>query len=156
MKKGVSRIVLFFLGRAFQVLYRYDETVRREVDDWKPGFVFCMEASGEGPDICLIHTKEGMKRLKKYEPSQVDMAVRFRNIDAAFLVLSGQIGIAQAYSQHRFTMRGSISDCMTLVYCVETIEAYLFPKFIAQKILKDLPPKQISTVSTYWHAILND
>jgi hypothetical protein len=156
MKKRISRIVLFFLGRAFQVLYRRDANIRREVDDWNPGFAFCMKVSREGPGICLMRTEKGMERQKKYEPSRVNMTVEFRSIDAAFLVLSGRIGIAQAYSQHRFTMRGSISSCMTLVYCVDIIEGYLFPKLIARKILKKLPQKQISTVSTYWHAILNN
>lgn len=113
-----------------------------------------MRASRKGPGICLIHTENGIERRKTNQPSDADMEVEFRNIDAAFLVLSGQIGIAQAYAQHRFTMRGSISDCMTLVRCVEMIEAYLFPKFIAQKILKELPQKKISTVSVYMHAIL--
>ena len=138
------------------MLCRYDENIRREVGNWRPGFVFCMKASQDGPALCLIHTENGVERLKQYEPSHVDMAVEFRSIDAAFLVLSGQIGIAQAYSQHRFTMHGSIADCMTMVYCVERIEAYLFPKFIARKILKEIPQKQISTVSAYWHAILKD
>lgn len=83
------------------------------------------------------------------------MTIEFRNIDAAFLVLSGQIGVAQAYSQHRFTLRGGIADCMSFVQCVEIIEAYLFPGFIAKKILKAIPKKEISPVSVYWHAILN-
>ncbi len=147
--------MLFFLYRAFQVLYRYDETVRREVDGWKAGFEICMNATRQGPGICLSHTEKGIERLGKQKFSEADMTIEFRNIDAAFLVLSGQIGVAQAYSQHRFTMRGSIADCMSFVHCVEIIEAYLFPGFIARKILKAMPKKEISPVSVYWHAILN-
>jgi hypothetical protein len=153
-KQGISRIVLFFLYRAFQVLYRYDKNIRREVDGWKPGLVICMKTARKGPAICLIHTDKGVGRLKKYEPSDVDMNTEFRNIDAAFLVLSGQIGVAQSYAQHGFSMHGSIYDCMSFLPCVEIIEAYLFPKFIAKRILKSIPKKEISPVSVYWHAIL--
>jgi hypothetical protein len=154
IKQGVSRIVLFFLYRAFHVLYRYDKSIRCEVDGWKQGFVICMKAARQGPAICLIHTEKGIERLRKYESSDVNMSIEFRGIDAAFLVLSGQIGVAQAYSQHRFTLRGSIFDCMPFVRCVEIIEAYLFPTVITKKILKKLPIKEISPVSVYRHAIL--
>lgn len=114
-----------------------------------------MKAARQGPGICLIHTEKGIERMKKQGSSQADMTIVFRNIDSAFLVLSGRIGIAQAYAQHRFTMRGSVSDCMSFVHCVEIIEAYLFPGFIARKILKAIPKKEISPASVYWHAILN-
>jgi hypothetical protein len=153
-KKLVSRIVLFFLGRAFQVLYRYDEAIRREVDEWRPGFTLCMRVCRTGPSICLRHAKQGgVERVKLFDPSKADMAIEFRSIDAAFLVLSGQIGVPQAYAQHRFTLRGSIYDCMSLVRSVEVIEAYLFPGFMARKILKRIPRKEIFPVSVYWYAI---
>lgn len=154
IKQGISRIVLFFLYRSFQVLYRYDENIRREVDGWKPGLVLCLKAARQGPAVCLIHMDNGIGRLKKYELSDVDMVIEFRSIDAAFLVLSGQIGVAQAYARQSFTMRGSIYDCMSFLPCVEIIEAYLFPKFIAKKVLKKIPTKEIHPVFVYLHAIL--
>lgn len=92
--------------------------------------------------------------LRRTGGAKADMTVTFRSIDAAFLVLSGRIGVAQAYAQHRFSLQGSIFDCMTFVHCVDVIEGYLFPKFITRKILKKLPEKECSAVSVYCRAIL--
>lgn len=147
-------MVLFFLGRAFQILSRRDGTVHREIGDWKPDFVLCLKASPFGPSVVLAREGDGMRMLKRTESAKAGMTVTFRSIDAAFLVLSGRIGVAQAYAQHRFSLKGSIFDCMTFVRCVDVIEGYLFPRFITRKILKKLPEKECSAVSVYCRAIL--
>ncbi|WP_166525094.1 hypothetical protein [Caproicibacter fermentans] len=142
------------MGRAFQVLSRRDKTVRGEIKSWEPGFVLCMKASFNGPSVTLARGDDGIRMIKSSGRPRADMTVTFRSIDAAFLVLSGRIGVAQAYAQHRFLLSGSIFDCMTLVHCVDVIEGYLFPRFIAGKILKRFPQKECSTVFVYCQALL--
>jgi hypothetical protein len=154
LKKGVSRIVLFFLYRAFQALYKYDSNIRREIDGWSPGFAICMRTAARGPFLCLIRTGDGIKRQREAKPSELNLEIEFKSIDAAFLVFTGQIGVAQAYAQHRFTLRGSINECMSFVRCVDTVEAYLFPAFITKRILKAIPKKQVSPLTVYRYALM--
>lgn len=113
-----------------------------------------MRASSDGPALCLTRSGHGVRMVKPSGISNADMTVTFRSMDAAFLVLSGQIGVAQAYAQHRFALRGSIYDCMTLVHCVDIIESYLFPKFITRKILKRISRKECPAIYVYCRAIL--
>lgn len=80
----------------------------------------------------------------------VDFAVSFKNLEAALLVLTAQIGIAQAYAEHRFAMKGDINTYgMPLVQCLYAVENYLFPYFIVKRILKRIPLKHRSSVRVY-------
>ena len=77
------------------------------------------------------------------------MTIRFKSPDDAFRVFTGQIGIAQAYAQHRFTLRGNMGLAMPFVRCVDIAEGYLFPTVLARRILKRRPKKEISTARVY-------
>ena len=83
-----------------------------------------------------------------------DIMISFKSIDGAFLVFSGQIGTSQAYSQHRFMVKGDIAAVMSAVRCIDLTEAYLFPKIMTKRILRKVPKKQISSILVYCHAIL--
>jgi hypothetical protein len=75
-------------------------------------------------------------------------------VEGAFRVLSGQIGVADAYAAHLFYLEGDIYKTMSFVRCVEYIESYLFPKIISERILKEVPEKQISSLQVYALALL--
>jgi hypothetical protein len=58
-------------------------------------------------------------------------------------------GIADAYAQHRFAMKGDIAATLQLVRCMEMAEAYLFPRMMSRRILKAVPDKQVSSLRVY-------
>lgn len=146
-KKVISRIVLFFLYKGFKVTYKYDENVKKEIDTWKEGFTASID-TGE-KNIKLILKKENGKLLKIKEVQNVDIDIVFKSIDAAFLMFTGRLGVSQAYAEHRFTLKGEISKAMSIVRCVDIVEAYLFPKFITKSILKEQPKKKMGLIRTY-------
>ncbi len=82
-----------------------------------------------------------------------DVTIRFKSPDDAFRVFTGQIGIAQAYAQHRFTLRGNMGLAMPLCAIVDIAEGYLFPAVLARRILKRRP-KKISTARVYLAVLL--
>ena len=82
------------------------------------------------------------------------MTIRFNTPADAFRVFTGQIGIAQAYAEHRFTLRGNMGLAMPFVRCVDRTEGYLFPPFLARRILKRLPKKEVSTARVYLAVLL--
>jgi hypothetical protein len=87
-------------------------------------------------------------------PDKVDLAIYFKNIEAAFLVVTGQIGIAQAYAEHRFTLKGDIFITMPLVRALNITEAYLFPGFMAKKLMKRMPDRSNNKFNIYMATIL--
>lgn len=80
--------------------------------------------------------------------------MRFKTVTGAFRVLSGQIGISEAYARHLFSLEGDIYQTMSFVRCVEYLEAYLFPEFMSRRILREVPPRQLGMLQVYALAML--
>ncbi|MFR9062415.1 MAG: hypothetical protein ACLVJO_00885 [[Clostridium] scindens] len=59
-----------------------------------------------------------MGNCKSQQYSKSGYSDHFQKPEGAFLVFSGQIGIAQAYSQHRFLVKGEIAQVMSIVRCM--------------------------------------
>lgn len=153
IKKIVSRIVLFFLFKGFKVTYKYDENIKREIDSWEEGFTATIDTGEKNLNLIIKKQNGKLVRLKQVENSDIEIV--FKSIDVAFRMFTGRLGVSKAYAEHRFTLKGEIGKAMSLVRCVDTVEAYLFPKFITNKILKTQPHKQMGIIKTYIAAIFN-
>ena len=147
VKKFVSKIVLFFLYKGFKVTYKYDENVKKEIDTWQENFTVVID-TGE-KDIKLIMKKQKGKIVRLKETQNADINIVFKSIDVAFLMFTGRLGVSKAYAEHRFTLKGEISKAMSIVRCIDIVEAYLFPKFITKNILKAQPKKKMGLLRTY-------
>ena len=112
------------LFRALKFLSCRDSRVKEEACRWPQGKTLRLDTPG-------------------------DVTIRFKSPDDAFRVFTGQLGIAQAYAQHRFTLRGNMGLAMPFVRCVDIAEGYLFPAVLARRILKRRPKKEISTARVY-------
>ena len=147
LKSIVSNIVLFFLYRAIKVLAKEDSNIRKEFESWENGLSVALKCSINGPSLYLIKNGNKLSKVNKLESA--DIIITFKSIDAAFLVLTGQIGISRAYSEHRFMLTGDISKTMSLVRAIDITEAYLFPSIMSKRILKALPKKERSSLTIY-------
>jgi hypothetical protein len=139
LKAGVIRVVMFVLGRALQSASRLDPTVRREVADWEDGYSIIMRVLPRGPAMGLAKRGNRLKYLGG-KLSQADLVISFKNTEAAFLVFAGLIGAETGFAQHRMSVKGDLPGAMSFIRCVNLLEAYLFPKFISRRILKEVPP----------------
>lgn len=146
-KKWVTGVVFFFLWRAFRALFRADTRVHDEMAAWPEGLVLHMQGGKSGPHLYLQRTPDGIRRLKRCDKPTVD--IQFKSLDCAFKLVTGRLGVAQAYAEHRFTLAGDIAYTMSFVRCVNITEAYLFPKFITRHILLEIPQKQHGSLSIY-------
>ena len=113
---------------------------------WPQGKTLRLEIPG-ARGFTVTGTEKGFRKLPQDTPG--DVTIRFKSPDDAFRVFTGQIGIAQAYAQHRFTLRGNMGLAMPFVRCVDIAEGYLFPAVLARRILKRRPKKEISTARVY-------
>ena len=152
VKGIISKVVLFFLYRAIKILAKEDSNIRREFDSWENGLSVALKCSINGPDLYLIKNGSNLIKVKKLE--KADIIITFKSLDSAFLVITGQIGISRAYSEHRFMLTGNISKTMSLVRAIDITEAYLFPSIMTKRILKSLPKKERSTLTIYRKVIL--
>ena len=147
MKSLVARIVLFVLYRGIKVLAREDSRIMREFQSWPDGLTVVLETSYNGPSISL--QKKGDRLVRVSHSENANIRITFRSIDAAFMVLTGQIGVARAYAEHRFILSGDICQTMSIVRCIDIAESYLFPRLMTRRILRKVEKKEFSTIRVY-------
>jgi len=146
------RAALWFLGRAFAAAASLDPRVAGEVTGWAEGLTVLLEVEPYGPYLAL-GKRDGSLHLLRRRPDPADLAIYFKNPAGAWRVLSGQIGIAPAYAEHRFCLAGDIAMGMSLVRCLNLVEAYLFPPVLSNRILKRPPQLRRSRLRIYTAAI---
>lgn len=151
VQRTVCRVVLFFLFRALNALAVRDSRVAAEIAPWPEERVLGLEVPG-GPALYIVRRGKRLARLKNAPVP--DILIRFKSVRDAFYVFTGQMGVAAAYAQHRFAVRGNVSETMSFVRCVDLAEGYLFPPFWAKSILKELPEKRLSSLRLYGAVLL--
>lgn len=156
MKKAICKIFAHFLYRGIKVLYKKDERVRKEIDAMPDNISFVLKYGIEdnAPFTKIEKTKDGLKKSKIIEDD--DIVITFKTLDLALKVMTGGKGLSTAYSEHDFTLRGSINECMGFVRVVEIVMAHLLPKKMLRKILREVPERKISLFSTYILAIFGN
>lgn len=153
MKKIIANIVLFFLYRGFKVIYKIDDKVKREIDNWEDGFSIKIVTCKNGPYLNIKKESGKLIRIKD-KNKNASIEIMFKNFNSAFLLLTGRKGISQAYAEHRFLLKGNIMDAMSFVRCTDIVEAYLFPKIITKKILKEVPKRKLNILLVYIRIII--
>lgn len=153
MKKYISKIVLFFLYRGFNIVNKIEPNVYREVQKWQDGYTIKIQTCDNGPSLLL--KKQGRKIVRLEEEQECNLEIIFKNLDSAFLLLIGRLGIAKAYCEHRFLLKGDIMEAMSLVRCLDIVENYLFPKFIAKHLVKEVKKTKSPIILTYLRILIN-
>ena len=149
----INRTVLAVLLRALRVLYREDSRIRTEIDSWPEGLTLKLKCGPGGAVLAL--QKRGTYGIRRLRAAQhTDITMNFKSVQGAFRVLSGQVGISEAYARHLFSLEGDIYQTMSFVRCVEYLEAYLFPEFMSRRILREVPPRQLGMLQVYALAML--
>lgn len=148
MKKLLCKIVFCFLGKGFQECSVKDSRIKQEVSAFKDGMVILLKICPLGP--CMVLKKENGKiKYMGQQDMDGDISIYFKNTNSAVRILSGRQSISEAYAQHRFLVKGEISQGMILVRCLNIIEGYLFPAFISTKLLGKKPQKEVSSMGIY-------
>ena len=151
----VNALVLQVLYRSLRVLYKNDSRVRDEIDSWDKNISFKLVCGSGGAVLALRRSEHvGFRKLPRAQ--RADITMRFKSVDGAFCVLSGQKSIADAYAEHLFTLEGDIYKTMGFVRCVEFAEAYLFPRIWSRRILKEIPDRQLAPLKVYALALLEN
>lgn len=154
-KQNISAVVLYFLYGGLYELYRTDSRVKEEIDRWPDGMTYGLKCSPKGPGLFFRKNEGKLMRLNPRIQRSYDTCITFKNIDTAFLVLTGRQGIAGAYAAHGFSLHGDIGTAMELTRCVDIVESYLFPRLMTKRILKEVAVKQSSSIALYMRIVVN-
>ena len=147
LQKLTVGIVLRVVHAALVELYGLDSRVRDEFDRMPEDMSYALQTGHAAPELYVQWTGGRLLNLKKIE--KPTCALRLKSTGISFRMFTGQMGLAQAYAQHAFSMQGEIADVMRLARLVNLVEGYLFPKFITKHILTDIPALQVNPLRVY-------
>lgn len=139
MERMYVNLMMGVVGRALVSASQTDDAVRREVSAFPAGYVFQMMVVPSGPAFSTEVQADGTLRLLKDFQGKPDLAVRFKHMSHAFLVLSFQEGTARAFANDRIYVDGDVSHAIRMVRCLSRMEILILPKIIAERAVKRYP-----------------
>ena len=146
----VCAIVMRVLFFALRHLQKKDDRIQKAFAFYPKGYVFRLKAAMTKNAATVSFGIGGDGTLALFQnDARADLTITVKSLKEAFWVFTGMTGIAPAYAQHRFFIKGNPYETMPLVKSLELVEAYLFPAFWAKFLLLKVPEKQCSSVVTY-------
>jgi hypothetical protein len=138
LKKFVVGTSLLALGTAFEIVSKRGRNLRSEISDWEEGRVFLMGVMQDGPAMVL--KKEGGRILYQGSRStEAEPKILFKNIDCAFMPLTGMMSADTAFVQRRAVLHGSVGAAMEVSRAVAIVQSYLLPGFTFRWLYKRPP-----------------
>ena len=151
MKRALRK---FVVGAALRVVHAalvelrgMDATVAAEFAKLPAGMSYAIHTGHKCPALYVQWDGERLLRPAALEKPHCEL--HLKSLATSFRLFTGQMGLAQAYAQHAFTMAGEVADVMRLARLVNRTEAYLFPPFITRKFLTDVPRLPASPLRLY-------
>ena len=150
----VTRIFFFTVGMGMQTAYRIDPDVKKEVDSWPETFSFRMAVVG-GPSMLMLKKAGSFQYLGEKEAFYCDVEMWFKNIEFAYLTMTGRISVPNAVYHNRQFVRGSLIYMMSVIRIMNVVQTLLLPNFIARFYIKEVPKltfkKLINRAITYFN-----
>ncbi|MBR1979508.1 MAG: hypothetical protein IJ985_08425 [Akkermansia sp.] len=140
-------IVLRVVHAALIELRALDSRVAKEFERFPEGLSYSIRTGFEGPTLHVLWQDGELKRVENL-PAPV-CSLRIKSMPLSFQLFTGQMGMAQAYARHAFTMAGEVADVMRLARLVNLVEAYLFPKIMTRRIMTDVPETEVCFLRAY-------
>ncbi len=139
IKSLLVKAGLFVVGRGFHSVSKLDSDIAQEIANWEEGFTFMLKVFPDGPRM-TVEKHGGVLRYLGFRPDTADLMITFKSLESAFLVFTAQCGTCQAFAENRFIVQGDLPRAMSLTRCLNILQWHLFPYFIANLILKRMPP----------------
>ena len=132
---------MWLMGRAFQAAARVDPDVRSEVDAFPAHFSVILRVMPFGPKIVLAKDARGRLRYlgDRLADHRASVLITIKHLEAALLLLTFREGTALSFARNRMTVRGDLAHVMAIVRCLNTVQTYLLPAFVARKAIKRYP-----------------
>lgn len=149
LKRFVVNIGFKLLGKGLVSCSKIEEGVKEELKYYEDGFVVELKVFNTDTKVAVKKMGDEFKYLGSKYNSTPDLSIIFKSYEGALLLVLGQIGVYEGYSQHRFIVKGDFIKGMPFVRILYYVEAYLFPRFINNNILKEMPKRSSTKINAY-------
>ncbi len=152
MKRSIQTLTVSIVMRVVhaaicELLALKDTRVLHELSRLADGQAYSISVGKGGPSL---HVQwRGGRLLRLSAPAEHACSLCIKSLPLAFRLFTGQMGLAQAYAWHAFTVQGDLAEVMPLARLVNMVEAYLFPRFITKHLMTDIPTLQVNPLRVY-------
>jgi hypothetical protein len=156
-QRTFTATMMHLMASLLQAASDADPAVQNEVLGFPEGLVIGMSVLGDTPQMRLRKTGSRLVRLASSDPAKPNLAIIFKHLTHAFLVLSFQESTARSFANDRMITQGDVALAMRLVRCLNRMEAVTLPKLVAERALKaypDLPLAEKLSLSVRTYAYL--
>jgi len=129
---------LLTLGVSFELASKYSDELKAELAAWDEGRRVSLSVLPSGPWM-NVRKEGGILRYVGKAEQPADLKILFKNMDLAFLILTGMISSTKAFAEHRALVHGSVDQAMEVNRAMAIVQKYLFPEFMLKKGMKRPP-----------------
>jgi len=155
-KKIVAQTSLLALATGFETVSKRAPELKAEIADWEEGRVFSLGVLPDGPSVSLRKEGDRIRYLGQGHGAS-RLRILFKNVDAALLPLTAQMGSHTAFCQHRAVLHGNVAEAMQTSRAMITVQTYLMPGFILKRTMKRPPkltPRQYALKGWVWATLV--
>ncbi len=153
LKKIVVNVGFKLLGKGLVSCSKIEQAVKEELRFYEDGFLVELKVLNTDTKVAVRKMRNEFKYHGSKYNSPPDLSIIFKSYECALLLVLGKIGVHEGYAQHRFIVRGDFIQGMPFVRILYYVEAYLFPKFIAKNIFKEMPERSSTKINAYLHLL---
>lgn len=142
------KLILKLLMRAIKVGIKLDSSVLTDFKCLPENYIIKITVLPNNISVAAVCKNNDIIVLKEI-PETADLLVEFKDEKSAINCLLGKCSLATAFCEHRIKIYGNINNAMAVTRIVNTIETYLFPKFITTKLFTPLPQLETNKCKFY-------
>jgi hypothetical protein len=154
LKMQITRLCLYFLGIGIETAYKNVPEVKREMDALPDQFSFCFNVV-KGPSMMILKNGNTIKYVGEKEAYHSDLELVLKNIEFAYLMMTGRISTPNAVYHNRQFVRGNLAYMMTMIRVLNVAQTLLFPNFLLRFYIQKVPRLTIDTISNRAKAYTN-
>ncbi|MEG1609330.1 MAG: hypothetical protein RR348_05625 [Clostridia bacterium] len=136
-KKKMAIVRLSSFASGIRACYKYDDGVKKIIDDMEDGFEMCLGILPSQNTIVITKLQDKLtcKFVADYAISN-GVYLYFKNLSSASQVLQGKQSFVEAYSQSRFCLFGETSRAVSLINLLNIVQNYISSPYKRKKFLK--------------------
>jgi len=133
-------IMIWLIGRLLEAASKVDKKIQEELVALPAAFAFSMGILPGGPAFIVQKQVDGtLYCARRNDTFAPDLAISFKHVKLAFLILSFQESTARSFANDRMLLDGDINLGMIIVRCLDRMECVVLPRFIASRAVKRYP-----------------
>ena len=157
LKTQITRLCLYFLGMGIETAYKNIPEIKKEMDSLPDSFSFCFTVIN-GPSMMILKNGETVKYVGEKGAYHADLELVLKNIEYAYLMMTGRISTPDAVYHNRQFVRGNLNYMMLMIRVMNIAQTLLFPHFLLRFYIKEVPPltmrRMINMAKAYTNATI--